>query len=236
MAHAASYQKDMADIDSQIAMVQYMEAASKTATTPEEKNAQQIEMLKAQKAGKQADFKKNQIEQRGNAEGFQRLATIAGALKGNAYGANRALANIPTPGGIGVPLFILGFLYFILFPVNGHTRMYWLFLVLFGKASINAFPKRGTSPWDTGSPGVNDTGGNGSNGGQTIVGTFPVGTNPFNPTLPGSTNGVSNTGIGTPVGVTYKQVQLGNGDTGDIATINAIPYFNYNILEQLNGT
>lgn len=47
---------------------------------------------------------------------------------------NRWLANVPTPGGVWLPFFLLMFLLLALFPVNGHTRLKWLFLVFLGDA------------------------------------------------------------------------------------------------------
>jgi hypothetical protein len=48
------------------------------------------------------------------------------------------LQRVSIPGGIWVPLSILLSLMFVLVPVNGHTRIVWFFLSLFGLAHVNA--------------------------------------------------------------------------------------------------
>lgn len=50
--------------------------------------------------------------------------------------ANRWASHIPTPGGVWVPFLILMSLFLVLFPVNGHTRVKWLFLVILGQAVL----------------------------------------------------------------------------------------------------
>lgn len=66
-------------------------------------------------------------------------------IRNTGVNVNRWLANIPTPGGIWVPFFVLMFLFMVLFPVNGHTRMMWLWLVLTGNAKIGSLGQRGQS-------------------------------------------------------------------------------------------
>ena len=49
-----------------------------------------------------------------------------------------ALGNIPIPGDILLPLFILLLFFFALIPINGNTRLKWLWLAITGNASISA--------------------------------------------------------------------------------------------------
>jgi hypothetical protein len=64
---------------------------------------------------------------------FKRLGM---ATKARAYRANRWLGGIPTPGSITLPLGILLFLFLIFIPINGHTRIRWLWETIVGSASI----------------------------------------------------------------------------------------------------
>lgn len=69
------------------------------------------------------------------------------------------LENIPTPGSIALPLILLLVFFFLLIPVNGHTRFTWLWLVVSGDAStaIASNVSSGTvSRTDTSTPNNND--------------------------------------------------------------------------------
>lgn len=61
---------------------------------------------------------------------------VVGAGQALATGTYNGLSNAPIPGGIGVPLVILLVLFIVLLPVNGHTRLMWLWLSLTGQAEI----------------------------------------------------------------------------------------------------
>lgn len=47
-----------------------------------------------------------------------------------------SLGRVPTPGSIFLPVSILLLFFFILLPINGHTRIEWLWLALTGEAEI----------------------------------------------------------------------------------------------------
>lgn len=79
-------------------------------------------------AQKAADLQRRSIES---------SRQLLNALKMNASRANQGLANIPTPGDIWVPFWILIFIFFILIPVGGHPRLAWLWLVIIGHAEIS---------------------------------------------------------------------------------------------------
>ena len=47
-----------------------------------------------------------------------------------------SIGRVATPGSIWLPIAILLIFFFLLLPVNGYTRMQWLFLALTGQAQI----------------------------------------------------------------------------------------------------
>ncbi len=47
-----------------------------------------------------------------------------------------SIGSVTTPGSIWLPITILMLFYFIVFPVNGHPRIEWLFLAMTGQAQI----------------------------------------------------------------------------------------------------
>jgi len=76
------------------------------------------------------------------------------------------LESTPIPGGIIVPFGILAVLFLVLLPINGHTRLMWLWLALTGNADIGGAlvpptaltapaGSTGASSYNTGSPSVN---------------------------------------------------------------------------------
>lgn len=69
--------------------------------------------------------------------------------------------KIRMPGGIGVPLVILLLLFLVLIPVNGHTRITWLWFAIVRHAQFSDKPSTGTTdhPIDTtGTPGATGPG------------------------------------------------------------------------------
>ena len=46
-----------------------------------------------------------------------------------------SIERLPSPGSVMLPLLVLGIFFFLLLPVNGHTRLTWLWLVVTGNAS-----------------------------------------------------------------------------------------------------
>ena len=57
-----------------------------------------------------------------------------------------SLENIPTPGSLVFPLIILLVFFFLLVPVNGHTRIVWLWLVLTGNAEVSGASPQPNAP------------------------------------------------------------------------------------------
>lgn len=85
------------------------------------------------------------------------------------------LGSIPTPGGLALPISILLFFFFLLVPVNGHTRLTWLWLVLSGNASVSSAGLV--------TPGASSSGGETGSGNTANPGT-PVLTPPGAITIP----------------------------------------------------
>ena len=111
-------------------------------------------------------------EQRANEDAFvtSSNATVS-ALQQIAKGTGVSLAGLPTPGSILLPLVILLVFFFLLLPVNGHTRLVWLWLTLTGNAEIGQD--------STSSSGAGFSGGAGGTFSATI------------PTTPPASNGAS---------------------------------------------
>lgn len=59
------------------------------------------------------------------------------ALRERGRQLNRRLGGMPTPGDVWTPFFILLALFLLIIPVNGHTRLMWLWLVLLGGAHVS---------------------------------------------------------------------------------------------------
>ena len=92
---------------------------------------------KGQLREQQAQFASQQQEEQQARGAFTRaaLGTVAAARRIGRATAIR-VESLPDPGGIVFPLLVLLVFFFLLIPVNGHTRAMWLWLVLTGNASI----------------------------------------------------------------------------------------------------
>jgi hypothetical protein len=86
-----------------------------------------------------------QRAQEANQSAFLRGAQgTARAIGHIARGTGVRLESLPTPGSLVLPLSVLLVFFFLLIPVNGHTRFTWLWLVLAGDASIGSSPGGGS--------------------------------------------------------------------------------------------
>lgn len=144
-----------------------------TVLTKEQKAAQKEEE-KQQKAtlSEQERLELARLQQETRVQG---LASSALQQAGNIWRNTKVrLGDIPQPGSILLPLAILLLGFFILIPVNGHSRLVWLWLTLSGNAHIDL----NSLPNDAGAAGGQDitTPGNTSTT-QTDTGnvTLPVG-------------------------------------------------------------
>lgn len=103
--------------------------------TPEEANAQ-IGALKTEDT--QDTITENAAKQArlAQAKTSQAILGFATSAKQRGKQINRSLGNVPTPGDIWVPFWILIFIFLVLIPVGGHTRLNWLWLVMIGHAEL----------------------------------------------------------------------------------------------------
>ena len=127
-------QDAIAELNKQIAEVELLKATGgKYPATPQGALDQQIDVLKAkrnvERANQEQDTLYTKLSNSAHNTGVK--ARRAG------YGANRWLANIPTPGGVWLPFGILMTLFLVLFQVNGHTRIAWFALALTNNATLN---------------------------------------------------------------------------------------------------
>ena len=60
------------------------------------------------------------------------------------------LGNVATPGSIFLPVSVLIIFFLLLLPVNGHTRIEWLWLTLTGNAHLTGASTGGSSDFNTG--------------------------------------------------------------------------------------
>lgn len=110
----------------------------KAAKREQEKSAR--EQLKEQTRLQAARITK-ESQERGEEQSnklVQTLQNLSGQVQNLWKGTQVQLENIPTPGSLLLPFVILMVFFFLLLPVNGHTRFIWLWLVLTGQAEISA--------------------------------------------------------------------------------------------------
>lgn len=108
------------------------------------------------------------------------LGITKNAVQNNAKSVNSWLANIPTPGDVWTPFFILLALFLIIIPVKGHTRLMWLWLVIIGHAHIGSpFVSQNSQAQEEFQAIA------GSSSGQSLTGTipsnYPIQTYTYNP-------------------------------------------------------
>lgn len=66
------------------------------------------------------------------------ILNFANGSKQRAKQINRSLGSIPTPGDVWVPFWILIFMFMVMIPVGGHTRLNWLWMVIIGHAELSS--------------------------------------------------------------------------------------------------
>lgn len=126
---------------------------------PPPPNAQRDAQRRAQQEQRNAAQQTQDIL-RGVAGGMRMVAL---GLRNYGHQANRRLGAIPTPGDVWTPFFILLFLFLIMIPVKGHTRLMWLWLVIIGHAAIG-------SPFQSVSSAFESGAGQTVGQGQTLIG------------------------------------------------------------------
>lgn len=117
----------------------------------------------------------------GKVSGF--FGRIGRGARARGYRVNRWLGGIPTPGSIWVPFWILMFLWLVLLPVNGHTRIRWLWNTFFGFSALSHVEGTTNQPITKNSEIINTTTPNGGG----VVNTQPVPTQAIIWQQPGTT-------------------------------------------------
>lgn len=124
----------MVQLQEQIQEIELLKATNGTyPSTPEGQLQQEQDIARANLALLKGD---QDFEDSFYGKASKKVVGFGQGVKKGAFRANRSLANIPTPGGVWAALAVLLFLFLVLFPVNGNTRLYWLWLALTGNASI----------------------------------------------------------------------------------------------------
>lgn len=127
----------MVQLQEQIQEIELLKATNGTyPSTPEGQLQQEQDIARANLALLKGD---EAFEDSFYGKASKKVVGFGQGVKKGAFRANRSLANIPTPGGVWAALAVLLFLFLVLFPVNGNTRLYWLWLALTGNASIPQF-------------------------------------------------------------------------------------------------
>ena len=152
------------------------------------------------------------------------------ALRQQGQQLNRRLGGIATPGDVWTPFFILLALFLIMIPVNGHSRLLWLWLVILGGAHVStpyasqqqvfegAAGATGNNSTNFYGPissgGVSGNGSGGTNLGGTNLGGGITGTIISPPSQPSAG---SNNGIGVPgLPINRNYMSLINASVGEL--------------------
>jgi len=148
-------------------------------------------------ARQEQDLQHEQEEEQAREDLFAKTASdTTTAISGIVKGTGVQIERLPTPGSLVLPLVILLVFFFLLLPVNGHTRFVWIWLTLIGNAEIGDSGFAGNS-------NVNGSSGNfattppASSGGQIAgSGNFaPPGITPLFPAIIQGITGLSYTGV-----------------------------------------
>jgi len=105
-------------------------------------DAARIERLDAEKAEKEESSERQRLideaiaQRQKEKDVFQQNASATvDAVQRIARNTGVTIERLPSPGSVMLPLLVLLIFVFLLLPVNGHTRLVWLWLVVTGNAS-----------------------------------------------------------------------------------------------------
>jgi hypothetical protein len=144
-------------------------------------------------ARQEQDLQRQQEEERAREDLFTKTASDTTTAIGNIVkGTGVQIERLPQPGSLVTPLVILLVFFFLLLPVNGHTRFVWIWLTLTGNAEIGD-----NNSNVSGSSGNFATTPPASSGGQIAgSGNFaPPGITPLFPAIIQGITGLSYTGV-----------------------------------------
>lgn len=132
-------QKAMAEIDAAIAPTQIAEKKPLIPPPPVPGlTPEKAEKRANEKIAEQEQAEQDQLDQQEEARDvISEQAKNAMIMLSDLWKATQShLGTIPTYGSIFLPLSVLLIFFFLLLPVNGHTRAVWLWLTLTGQAEI----------------------------------------------------------------------------------------------------
>jgi hypothetical protein len=121
---------------------------SKDYTAAQSKLAKDQDKAAKAQIGLAREQKREQDEQRTRtAAAFNKASQAIKSAGGIVQGTKIKLEGLPTPGSIMFPLLTLLFLFLILIPVNGNSRLQWLWYTIIGDAQIGSTaPPPGQTP------------------------------------------------------------------------------------------
>lgn len=133
---------------------QLLSDQKKLSLTADEKRAYDVARTERQDQERQAQAELQAQQEEANA--FERIAqSTTQAISSIWKGAQVRLSGLPTPGSLMLPLIVWLILFFLLVPVNGHTRFTWLWLTLTNNAAIQ--PGASSSDTSASTPAAPDT-------------------------------------------------------------------------------
>ena len=122
-----------------------------TGLTPEKAEKQASKKLEQEQKEEEGRLKAAKEEQeKAQQEQQAAIEALPGMIREIWRNTQVSLGKIPTYGSILFPLSILLVFFFLLLPVNGHTRAMWMWLTLTGQADIA--PIGGVASGDFGAP------------------------------------------------------------------------------------
>ena len=112
-------------------------ASDKAAREAQKTTKHRLDELTKQKREEAAKRKADILHTQHVIEQSVKVSDSIGSIFKDVFGKGKAkLESLPTPGNILLPLTILLILFMVLLPINGHTRLMWLWLALTNNAQI----------------------------------------------------------------------------------------------------
>jgi hypothetical protein len=141
----------IADLNVQLADAELYKIEREAGGTLTPEQEKQFENVQSQRKGTIKVLEAERAEENLYTKASKTIGRGAERTKQTGYSLNRWLANIPTPGGVLAAFLVLLFIFMLLIQVNDHSRLFWLWLVIIGRASI---PSNETTSSDQGKKGV----------------------------------------------------------------------------------
>jgi hypothetical protein len=129
----------IADLNIQIADAELIKLEREAGGTLTEDQEKEFQNVQAQRKGVIKVLEAEQAEDNLYTKASKKVAQGKERAKQTGYSLNRWLANIPTPGGVFAAFLVLLFIFMLLIQVNGHSRLFWLWLVIIGRAALPSY-------------------------------------------------------------------------------------------------